>query len=289
MENYHKYLNISELEKKWNFYITTVGYSKTEKNIDYPNPKDHPLDHGFSWNKGRILDGFYVVFITSGRGIFECESIGECAIHAGTCFVLFPGVWHRYKPDLTTGWEEYWVGFKGSYPQQLMESFFDQKVPIIKTGISNKLIAAFTDLLSTVHQAEIGYPQMITGQTLQIIAVLNRVKLMEEIKDDPESLWVSKVIFLLQHQLDRNLNIEELAAEFPISYSKFRKVFKSLIGVAPNQYHLELRLHKSKELLEEGNMSTKEIAYRTGFTSPHYFSRLYKKKFGFPPKVSRRG
>lgn len=287
MENYHKYLNISDLEKEWNFYVNTVGYCKTKKNIHYPDAKEHPVDHGFSWQKGRVLDGFYIVFITSGKGVFESDSIGQCDIDAGTCFILFPGVWHRYKPDPNVGWEEYWIGFKGVYPDHLMMSFFDAKAPLIKTGINKQLLDTFTELLGTVHQAEIGYPQLITGFALQLIALLNRVKSAKKIKDNPESIWVSKVIFMLQHQLEEKVNIEELAADFPISYSKFRKVFKDLTGKAPNQYHLDLRLQKAKELLEEGNMSAKEIGYRTGFNSPHYFSRLYKKKFGFPPKTSK--
>lgn len=34
---------------------------------------------------------------------------------AGTVISLFPGEWHSYHPDDETGWDEYWVGFKGAY------------------------------------------------------------------------------------------------------------------------------------------------------------------------------
>ena len=28
--------------------------------------------------------------------------------------LLFPGVWHRYRPDVDVGWDEYWISFNGS-------------------------------------------------------------------------------------------------------------------------------------------------------------------------------
>lgn len=288
MHNFHRYLNISDIEVEWDFYITTVGYSKTDRNIHYPNTGQHPKDHSFSWNKGRILKGFYLVFIPRGRGYFESVDFPMCEVEAGTCFILFPDKWHRYKPNTDFGWEEYWVGFKGTYPTYLMTQFFDQKNPVIRTGVNKELMDLFTQLLTHVSQAQIGYPQAITGVVLQILSQLNRVKLMEQIQEDPESIWISQTVFLLQHQLNSSVNIEQLAEKFPIGYSKFRKLFKIHTGKSPNQYHLDLRLNKAKELLKESNMTIQEIGFHTGFDSPFYFSRLFKKKYGQPPKFYRK-
>ncbi len=287
MENYHKYLNVSKIEEDWGFYITTVGYSKTTKNMHYPDMEDHPNDHRFSWNKGRILNGYYIVFIVSGNGLFESDDVAACEVEAGTCFILFPGMWHRYRPDPTVGWEEYWVGFNGFYPRQMMLTFFDPKCPILKTGVSKELLEAFTELLRLVSHSEIGYPQLIAGITMQLLGLLNRVKLLKDVEHDAEALWVSHVVFLLQQKLSEEVNMEELAQQFPISYSKFRKTFKKITGKSPNQYHLDLRLYKAKELLANTKMSIKEVGYHTGFDSPYYFSRLFKAKFEVSPKSFR--
>ncbi|SEL63425.1 helix-turn-helix domain-containing protein [Parapedobacter koreensis] len=288
MENYQKYLHISDIDREWGFYINTVGYCKTSKNMHYPDRSKHPRDHVFSWNKGRILDGYYIVFITGGSGIFESAKTAPQQIGAGTCFILFPGIWHRYKPDASVGWEEYWIGFNGEYPKTIMERFFSPDNPCIKTGLNKDLLAAFAQLLATVFHAQIGYPQLISGITLQIMALLKKVRTVEETDNDPESIWVSQTIFILQNQLATPVNMEKLAEQFPISYSKFRKSFKRLTGKSPNQYHLDLRLDKAEELLKSTNMTIKEIGYHTGFDSPYYFSRLFKAKFGLSPKVFRR-
>ncbi|WP_257669778.1 helix-turn-helix domain-containing protein [Parapedobacter tibetensis] len=287
MDNYHKYLHVSDLDKDWQFYVNTVGYCKTNKNMHYPDMSKHPKDHVFSWNKGRILDGYYIVFITNGSGTFESAKTAPQQVEAGTCFILFPGIWHRYKPNPLVGWEEYWVGFNGAYPQHIMEKFFNRKNPFIKTGLNKDLLAAFTLLLGTVSQAQIGYPQLISGIALQVLGLLNNIRLADNINNDPESIWVSQAVFMLQNQLSNSVNMEELVEQFPISYSKFRKSFKRLTGKSPNQYHLDLRLDKAEELLKNTNLSVKEIGYHTGFDSPYYFSRAFKGKFGVSPKIFR--
>ena len=64
---------------------------------------NHPSRYPFSWDLGRKLDEYQLVYIASGAGVFEAERVGTVRVIPGTVFLLFPGVWHRYKPDLASG------------------------------------------------------------------------------------------------------------------------------------------------------------------------------------------
>src|SRR5690606_40525044 len=128
------------------------------------------------------------------------------------------------------------------------------------------------------------YHQLISGITLQLLGILNNINRTVKTDNDPVSVWVSQAVFMLQNQLGANVDMEELAAQFPISYSNFRKSFKRLTGKSPNQYHLDLRLEKAAALLENTTLAIKEIGYHIGFDSPFYFSRLFKKKYGVSPR-----
>ncbi|WP_431216882.1 hypothetical protein ACQ86N_21385 [Puia sp. P3] len=103
MNNFHKYLAITELEETWGFYVTTVGYSRIEANQDYPHNQGHPLTHSFSWNKGRILNGYYLVFISKGKGVFESALSLSAEVEAGTCFFLFQGYGTVINPTRNRG------------------------------------------------------------------------------------------------------------------------------------------------------------------------------------------
>ena len=65
--------------------------------------------------------------------------------------------------------------------------------------------------------------------------------------------------------------------------SKVYRKIKSLTGMAPNQLIQELRLRRSIELLQQKSHTIEEIAYNSGFNSPSYFTRLFKKRYDLLP------
>ena len=54
----------------------------------------------------------------------------------------------RYRPDPAVGWEEYWIGFKGSYPDQLMtKGFFCSDIPVASPGLNDSLLTLIRKIL----------------------------------------------------------------------------------------------------------------------------------------------
>ena len=288
MINYRKYLNVNEHDKKWNFYINTVGSASVGPNKDYPNNRAHPSDHILTWDKGRILNGYYIVFISRGEGVLETARTQPVTIKAGTCFFLFPGIWHRYKPNAQSGWEEYWVGFNGSFPTGLVHgAILKPENPFVEIGLNQDLLSLFHLLIKTVSTVEPGYQQIAAGITLQMLGIINAASKYRSLSITSESRLLSKAKFILQETIDSPVNLEQVVKELPMGYSKFRKLFKSTYGISPNQYHLNLRLDKAKDLLTTSNLSITEVADQTGFDSIFYFSKVFKKKTGHSPKTFR--
>lgn len=288
MHNFHKYLAVTELEESWGFYVNTVGYVRTDPNQSYPHNQEHPLTHSFNWNKGRILNGYYLVFISKGQGIFESALTPPTTISAGTCFFLFPGIWHRYRPDPDSGWEEYWIGFKGAYPDQLMnKGFFSSQIPVVSPGLNESLLTLIRKILDHVRSATPGYHQVISGITLEILGLLHALCKTKGQNHDVDEQAIEIAKFYLRENLESTLDMQQLMKELPMSYSKFRKMFKESTGESPAQYHLNLRLDKARELLNTTNLNVTEVAYNLGFESVFYFSKLFKKKNGISPKSYR--
>lgn len=287
-KTFFKYLTSGTTEEKWGFYVTSVGYAKVEPNDNYPNQK-HPTTHEFTWNKGRILSDYYVVFISKGKGVYGSLNNPVSEIEEGSCFFLFPHVWHSYKPDRKSGWEEYWVGFNGYYARQLMsEVFFNSDEPIINIRLNKDILALFRKLIDTVKTSANGYQLQLPGLCLQLLGLINTIAASREFDDDPTGLLVAKARFLMHEAAGNRINMEHLARQLPMGYSLFRKSFKKVTGESPNQYLLNLRLTQAKELLLSTSLGINEIADQTGFASVFYFSKHFKIKHGMSPNSFRK-
>ncbi|MBX3256398.1 MAG: helix-turn-helix domain-containing protein [Chitinophagaceae bacterium] len=285
--SFFKYLNVSSMEEKWGMYVTSVGYSKVVPHEEYPNQK-HPRSHALTWNRGRILNDYYLVFISKGKGVFASTQTEPEKIEEGTCFFLFPGVRHRYKPDMNSGWEEYWIGFHGYYIEQLMkQKFFNPHQPCLYIGLNKDLLILFNQMLDVVKSSLVGYAQQISGIALQILGLINTLSVNKQYSSNPLDKLISKAKFIMQESITGTIDMQHVAYQLPMGYSAFRKNFKMLTGYSPNQYYLNLRLTRSKELLASTTLSVEEIADQTGFDSIYYFSKIFKKKTGVSPNLYR--
>lgn len=288
MDNFCKYFSMGRAEENWGLYLDTAGYSKVEPNQSYPKNYEHPSTHTFSWNKGRVLKGYQLLFISKGGGVFESEFANSIEITEGTCLFLHSGVWHRYKPNPQSGWEEYWFGFNGSFANELMnKGFFNVDLPFIKVGMNTELLQLFHKLIETIQVAAYGYQQIIAGIAMQILGVIYSISLYKGQEKSTVGMLIEKAKFLLQESLEKPVDLIQMARELPMGYSTFRKEFKRITGEPPNQFLLNLRLDRARYFLESTDMNINEIADRTGFDSAYYFSKLFKKKNGKSPKFYR--
>lgn len=68
-----------------------------------------------------------------------------------------------------------------------------------------------------------------------------------------------------------------------LSKSQAYRKIKSFTRMAPNQLIQESRLQKALNKMVQSNKTIAEIGFETGFNSPTYFTRVFKKRFGISP------
>ena len=96
------------------------------------------------------------------------------------------------------------------------------------------------------------------------------------------SINLSSII--LSNYTRSDFNSQILFSEIGLSKSQANRKIKSLTGVTPNQLIQESRLQMALGCLTHHNKTISEIAYESGFNSPTYFSRVFKKRFGVSPR-----
>ena len=165
---YFKYLTANKTDIDWGLFLKVAGFTENPPNAPYPLTQ-HPSGYHFSWEKGRILDEFQISYITKGKGILETER-ESYQIKSGTAFMILPGQWHRYKPDSSTGWNEYYVGFQGAYISQIFnQSFFRNSDNTFMVGHNIMLLNSFKDIIEKVKGEHPGYQQQTAGRVMNIL------------------------------------------------------------------------------------------------------------------------
>jgi AraC-like DNA-binding protein len=82
---------------------------------------------------------------------------------------------------------------------------------------------------------------------------------------------------------DADFNANNFVKRLGYSKSQLYRKMISLTGKSPNSFVLDYRLEEALRLLGKNTGNISEIAFATGFTSPSYFTKCFKKKFGVLP------
>lgn len=284
MNQSFKYLTHSEEDKQWGLYASVSGFAQVDSTENYP-PQGHPDDYFFTWEKGRILDEYQLLYITEGEGIFETKK-KSYQVKAGNVILLFPFEWHRYRPSKETGWTENYVGFNGSIAQNIL-SFFSVEEPVHYIGFNEAIFQSYKMISQLATAERIGFQQAISGQILFLLGKTRQITLNKSFADSHLEKTINQSRIYMRANLSKQINLEELAESMNISYSLFRSCFKKYTGISPGQYLLQLKLQLAKNLLSNSIFSIKEISFKSGFESPYYFSKIFKKHVGISPSEFR--
>ena len=144
---------INPTSRTLEFYLSDAGHSVVPANLVSPlTIENHSQEYALSWEEGRVLQEFQVVYISKGKGVFQSTQSGLIPINAGDAFLLFPGEWHRYRPDPEVGWTQFWIRFSGDCANKLMSSEpLSSLKSIIRIGHNKALFQLFSDLSEVMY------------------------------------------------------------------------------------------------------------------------------------------
>jgi AraC-like DNA-binding protein len=140
------------------------------------------------------------------------------------------------------------------------------------------------------------------AQQMCAVAKINQVAITSSVREliSKELLRQDEKHFLLLSPTDEQLlsslfstlennwqnpdfDITDYCQTMAMSKSQLYRKTIALTGMAPNDLLKEFRLVKAKKLMKQQRFSISQITYDTGFASPSYFTKCFKRKFGILP------
>ncbi|MFP3089206.1 AraC family transcriptional regulator [Treponema sp. TIM-1] len=281
-DSFLHYLPYSDEDEKIGMVCTTAGNVDVKPQTVYPpNKNKHPALFR-QVAEGRILQEFQILYITKGEGIFGVDQ-QTYTVTPGSLLLVLPGIKHFYKPVFEIGWHEYWVGFKGGFYSTLVEKgilarehiFFD-------VGLHNDIVSIFDQILREVRTQQPLYQLKACSGILALIAEM----LTHERRSEQPNYYqkiVEQAKYLMETNVFKAINVSSISEQIGVSPSKLNEIFKTYTSMTPYQYYIHIKIHKAEGLLEEADVTVKEVAFQLGFEDQYYFSRLFKNKTGVAP------
>ncbi|MDE6394707.1 MAG: AraC family transcriptional regulator, partial [Duncaniella sp.] len=134
------------------------------------------------------------------------------------------------------------------------------------------------------------YDSVINSQPVAVVAAA-----MTEIKPE-ESLTQADRDFInalnagIEEKVgDSDFSIDAVVTSLGMSRSVFYRRLKTIVGQSPSEYINKYRLKRAAEMLRESpDRPVSSIAYDCGFSSPQYFSNLFRKEYHMTPNEWRK-
>ena len=276
-----KYLAVSPDDLRWGIAVNSVGFQDVGPGEPYP-PSDHPSRYLFSAERGRTLAEYQLLYITRGHGRFRSAHVPDgVLLRPGHLFLLFPGEWHTYRPDPSSGWKEFWIGFNGAMVEEWVKSgFFSREKPVLQVGLHSDIVNLYND----ANIGKINFENNTVKNIANLMGLARLYQRQETFSEVRDKINQAKILIGDQY---RTIRPEELAAQLCMGYSNFRRIFKEYTGFAPAQYIKEVRLNRIKELLTNTTLPIKEIADECGLENYDYFFTLFRRLTGMTPSDYR--
>jgi len=298
MYEFYHYLPVEDSMMRLGLYLTAVGRGIIPPKEHYP-PGRHPTMYAFNYSQGRVLPEFQIVLITEGEGVFESKQTGEVPIKPGTLFLLFPDVWHRYKPNDQTGWKERWISINGVIIHQLMDQgYLTPYHAILQLSELEHLNSIFDTFLDRIHHNPIENTLVTSLNTMaflsKIIELIGVIQTGATNRFDnskikfSNDLLVDSVLDIIWTQSHRPISVDSILKQVPTSRRTLERHFQKIHGHSIYEEILQCRLSRAKRLLRETHLPVKTVAYLSGFSCPERLRRSFEKLLEGSPSKYRK-
>ncbi|MBP6563746.1 MAG: helix-turn-helix transcriptional regulator, partial [Neisseriaceae bacterium] len=95
--------------------------------------------------------------------------------------------------------------------------------------------------------------------------------------------FIDDVLFIIHKDPLTKWHLPTLAKHVGTNECYLKQEFKNKTGISIGRYIKNLRMQEALELIINHKLSTKEAAYKIGYTDVGYFARIFKQQFGYTP------
>lgn len=234
------------------------------------------------------IRGYRIHIILAGKGVLRMKK-QSWDLSAGMIFVLLDGQEMEYEADQEDPWQYAWVSLEGSKISSCLRDAGFARSPVRECNCSLDCYVEIIDRILGASESTLHAELQRNSCLYELLALLVETGSTEKEKkySDSQDLYVQNAIEYI-HRNYSHIKVNDIAAYIGINRSYLTTIFKNKLNVSPQEYLVNYRLNKARQLLQTTDLSIQEIAVRVGYDNPLTFSKMFKNAFGVSPKYYRR-
>lgn len=233
---------------------------------------------------------FHYIYALSGHAMIEV-GYNQFDVREGTLIMVPPRIVHAIYSI------EGFIGLDIKFFCDLELTSRLDKIGYCINKMTKYEDSIFKSIFFEAIQKKTFYENMVNTHMLEIIFRILRRKqkglfmleedefqntLSEQLKFNH---FLHLVLDYIEQNIDRDIKISELAQICNYNENYFSTYFKDCTGYTPQKYINRKKVEKALSLIISGDLTITQIADMLGFSSIHYFSRVFKKELGVSPSV----
>ena len=257
------------------------NYINTDK-----NPYIHLLQLGWEKCKPKYTyaeyrDMYLIHFIKSG--------FGTCTIdnkiypqRKGNIILTKPHQITLFSADEKEPWEYFWFAFSGAFAAELIERTFFRnerfEYHMDDDSICDLIIESAVELEKSENQDIYGL--IVLFRLLDfLISKSKNADSGENSKPEKSSFssYTHKAQEYIHLNYNKHIQTGDIAKALNIDRTHFYRIFKTDIGMSPEEYLINFKIQKAKQFLSETQLPISTVAQYVGYTYASFYSIFYKR------------
>lgn len=228
-------------------------------------------------------NGFEIHIIEKGQQSYQSDGKLYCA-NGGEFFFIPPFVKHQVLSS-APGTEKYSITFSSSELSYLSNC--------VSGTVPPRLFESVRFIINEYHNETSLSEHIIQNTVFECAIMLLRICGLRETstiktEDGSEDLRLESAKAYIRDNIESWLTVSDIATYCHISIKQITRIFLKNEGISPAQYIVKERIEHIHKLLEDGNLSLKEISEKMNFQNEYYFNTFVKKHIGMPPGTYRK-
>lgn len=234
-----------------------------------------------------VRKSFMIHYITAGKGIYKVNN-KIYHLKKGDAFLIRPGDKIFYQADDIEPWCYGWIGMQGIKIETYLQRTTFTNNPIIHYLKDDQLSFLYIKMQKAYASNSKSRDLLLNSVLYEFLHFLvNSFPNVEKNNLNNSEEYIQETINYCFSNLDKKIQVNELADHLGLNRSYLTRLFKKNIGISLKDYILKIKLNEADKLLKETNLPINIIARSIGFDDPLYFSRIYKEKRGINAKEFR--